>query len=908
MYIDTSNASSGRICLNAAKADQLATARTITLSGDASGSVSFDGSQNVTLAVDISALDNINDAIDTKQATITGAATTITSSNLTASRALISNSSGKVAVSAVTSTELEYLDGVTSNIQTQLDGKAASSHNHSASNITSGTLSSDRLPTVPIAKGGTGATTAAGALTNLGITATAAELNKMDGVTASTAELNYVDGVTSNIQTQLDEKANSNHTHNYAGSSSAGGAATSANKLTTARTISLNGAVSGSVSFDGSKNVSITTSNGQHISNRGSGTYYYKLGTMVADNSGNYGNITISGRLGGWEQSNSANFDIMMLNRSSARDGNTITATVSASGNTVGAFGNCDIVVYKQDDTSEIVYLKLSGYWLYDFDWSVFQHSINYSATNVTPTGTLVWSLSSAPKTILSADGTLYATKFSGSFEGTMENAIKATKDADGNVITDTYMTKVNPTGSGNVSIGRKSGTTTGDKSVAIGNNTTASAEQTIAIGAAASATNTYAVAIGASATASGEQSTAIGTAPTASGKQSTALGVHTTAAGEYSTSMGCWTSSNGIAGTSLGNGSTVDANSWAAVSSGVVTVARGLGQHVFGSYNIPDDAVADYSTPAEHLMIVGNGDVLSDDGVQSNAMTLDWNGNAWFSGDVYVGSTSGTNKDDGAVKLSKDGHTHNYIPSVSSTNKAITRFNGTGGAVQNSKIIIEDTTNSRDNSKGQVIAIPATGSKKMVYGLCTDQTDGTAFIGGLFGSSETSYPYASGLAIGGSSGNLLWKGNKVATVSDIPSIDSALSSSSTNPVQNKVINTAINNLSSSITTKVETALSEAKASGEFKGDKGDKGATGTAGVSISSVKQTTTSTADDGNNIITVTLSNGTTSTFTVQNGSKGSAGTAGKTPVRGTDYWTSADIAEIKSYVDEAILGGAW
>ena len=52
MYIDTSNASSGRVCLNAAKADQLATARTITLSGDASGSVSFDGSQNVTLAVD----------------------------------------------------------------------------------------------------------------------------------------------------------------------------------------------------------------------------------------------------------------------------------------------------------------------------------------------------------------------------------------------------------------------------------------------------------------------------------------------------------------------------------------------------------------------------------------------------------------------------------------------------------------------------------------------------------------------------------------------------------------------------------------------------------------------------------------------------------------------------------------
>jgi hypothetical protein len=91
-------------------------------------------------------------------------------------------------------------------LQSSISEKADSSHNHSASNITSGTLSSDRLPTVPVTKGGTGATTAAGALTNLGLTATAAELNKMDGVTATTTELNYVDGVTSNIQTQLDSK------------------------------------------------------------------------------------------------------------------------------------------------------------------------------------------------------------------------------------------------------------------------------------------------------------------------------------------------------------------------------------------------------------------------------------------------------------------------------------------------------------------------------------------------------------------------------------------------------------------------------------------------------------------------------------------------------------------------------
>jgi hypothetical protein len=95
-----------------------------------------------------------------------------------------------------------------------LSGKADATHNHAASNITSGTLSSDRLPTVPITKGGTGATTAAAALTNLGITATASELNKLDGVTATTAELNYVDGVTSSIQTQLNAKVPTSRTVN----------------------------------------------------------------------------------------------------------------------------------------------------------------------------------------------------------------------------------------------------------------------------------------------------------------------------------------------------------------------------------------------------------------------------------------------------------------------------------------------------------------------------------------------------------------------------------------------------------------------------------------------------------------------------------------------------------------------
>lgn len=41
---------------------------------------------------------------------------------------------------------------------------------------------------------------------------------------------------------------------------------------------------------------------------------------------------------------------------------------------------------------------------------------------------------------------------------------------------------------------------------------------------------------------------------------------------------------------------------------------------------------------------------------------------------------------------------------------------------------------------------------------------------------------------------------------------------------------------------------------------------------------------------------------------GDPGKAGKDGDTPVRGTDYWTADDIATIKTYVDDAILGGQW
>ena len=96
-------------------------------------------------------------------------------------------------------------------------------------------------------------------LSSFGITATAAELNKLDGVTATATELNYVDGVTSNIQTQLNGKL------------STSGTAAKATKLATARTIRTNLGSTSTASFDGSANITPGVTGTLAVGNGGTG-------------------------------------------------------------------------------------------------------------------------------------------------------------------------------------------------------------------------------------------------------------------------------------------------------------------------------------------------------------------------------------------------------------------------------------------------------------------------------------------------------------------------------------------------------------------------------------------------------------------------------------------------------------
>lgn len=150
------------------------------LVSDTSGKVSASSITSTKLGYLTDVTGNIQNQIDGKQASITGAASSITSSNLTTNRALVSNSSGKVAVSSITSTKLGYLTDVTSNIQSQIDGKQASITG-AASSITSSNLTTSRALV----------SDSSGKVAVSSITST---------------KLGYLSGVTSSVQTQLDAK------------------------------------------------------------------------------------------------------------------------------------------------------------------------------------------------------------------------------------------------------------------------------------------------------------------------------------------------------------------------------------------------------------------------------------------------------------------------------------------------------------------------------------------------------------------------------------------------------------------------------------------------------------------------------------------------------------------------------
>ena len=208
---------------------------------------------------------NINSLLNSPTSTVVGTTDSQTLTNKTLDVDLNSLSNiinGNIKVGAaidaakihdgtVSNTEFGYLNGVTSAIQTQINSKASSSHTHAASDITSGTFADARISQSSVTQheAAINIQNLSGAPTGIvvGHTDTQtftnktidADLNSLSNIingnikvgaainaakihdgTVSNTEFGYLNGVTSAIQTQINNKASSSHTHTAADTTS----------------------------------------------------------------------------------------------------------------------------------------------------------------------------------------------------------------------------------------------------------------------------------------------------------------------------------------------------------------------------------------------------------------------------------------------------------------------------------------------------------------------------------------------------------------------------------------------------------------------------------------------------------------------------------------------------------------
>ena len=116
---------------------------------------------------------------------------------------------------------------------------------------------------------------------------------------------------------------------------------------------------------------------------------------------------------------------------------------------------------------------------------------------------------------------------------------------------------------------------------------------------------------------ASGTGSFAFGTSVVASGDYSFAQG-NSTASGPYAHAEGSGTTASGSYSHAEGRG----------------TIAYHSEQHAGGAYNVQDPDNAGHASRGTYIEIIGNGTTASN---RSNARALDWDGNEYLNGDLFI-------------------------------------------------------------------------------------------------------------------------------------------------------------------------------------------------------------------------------------------------------------------------------
>jgi hypothetical protein len=500
-------------------------------------------------------------------------------------------------------------------------------------------------------------------------------------LTATATELNYMDGVKSNVQTQLDNKSESDHTHKYAGSSTPGGAATSAINATNATNdgsgnnivetyetkANASSKLTEAKSYSDTKLTEAKTYADTAAANvkddllNGAGEAYdtlKELGELIDENVSAIDALeaVATNKMDKDNPTGTGSFSLNRMSDTAIGDmsvavGNSTTASGMASfaegaGTTAsGAYSHAEGVMTVAEQMSSHAegsntkatgsYSHAEGYYT-----KAFGNRSHSEGSNTSATGTYAHAegynteayseASHAEGGNLKNDGTELATV-----------SVKA-YEFDGMTEAITLY--------GSQARGIQSHAE-GTQTLAFGYSSHAEGYQTKAFGENSHAEGNGSKAKGKGSHAEGSSS-AVGDYSHAEGMYTSAMalyshteGQETIAEGYASHTEGLWTETAETAEASHvegyysktkgqyshAEGNHANANGDSSHAEGMYTTASSEAQHVQGKYNIEDK-----SNTYSH--IVGNGTSSS---ARSNAHTLDWSGNAWYSGNVRVGGTS---------------------------------------------------------------------------------------------------------------------------------------------------------------------------------------------------------------------------------------------------------------------------
>lgn len=246
-----------------------------------------------------------------------------------------------------------------------------------------------------------------------------------------------------------------------------------------------------------------------------------------------------------------------------------------------------------------------------------------------------------------------------------------------------------------------------------------------------------------------------LGTAAFAEGKDTKAKGNYSHAEGYSTTASGAYSHAEGRSSTASGSvshaeGTDTVASGIRSHASGWGTIAKGENQTAIGKYNVED-------TNEKYALIVGNGTSTA----RSNAFTVDWSGNA----------------EAGGKKLATETYVEGKIAGIPTPDVSgqIETHNSSSTAHSDIRQSISEKANNNDLTSHIGDSNIHTSATEKAYWNAKASTDiATKSANGLMSSIDKS------------------KLDGIESGANKTTVDSSLSSTSTNPVQNKVIKTEL--------------------------------------------------------------------------------------------------------------------